>query len=512
MGKNRRQTRKKRTKQSRCTSFVGPSVGPFLQQLLTDSMRCTVGQVISIDMLPDDVVLAIFDFVVARKLMKKEIEPWQTLVHVCQRWRSVVFGSPRRLNLRLVCTAKTPAGDTLDVWPTLPLIIQNRDGLTVGVNNIIAALERRDPVVKIELTHVNSSSLEKVLAAMHVPFPELTDLRLWSDDETVPALPDSFLGRSAPRLEYLLLYGIPFPGLPKLLLSATNLVKLILNIPHSGYISPEVVVTALSTLPSLKSLRLQFQSPLSYPDLASRRPPPKTRTVLPILSHFSFKGVYEYLDDLVARIDAPRLDELSITFFHDTVFDTPQFIQFIGRTPMLKALETAIITFEDNAAVIYFQTSAYKSLEVKISCRKLDWQVSSLEQVCTSCLPPLSTLEKLSIHLTPSSHSHGQDNIENTLWVELLHPFTAVKGLFLSEEFVPHIAPALKELVGGRATAVLPTLQNISLMAPPSGPVDEGIQQFVAMRQATGHPIEVSYGDDEEVEDSDSYELYEVDE
>jgi hypothetical protein len=465
-------------------------------------------------MLPDDVLLSIFDFCAITSELppsKKRMEAWQSLVHTCQRWRSVVFGSPRRLKLRLVCTNKTPVRDVLDVWPPLPLVI---DGTTSeGVDNIITALERRDRVDAIHLLDVNGSPSEKVLAAMQEPFPELRHLLLLSFNETGPVLPDSFLGRSAPRLVYLLLFGIPFPGLPNLLLSATHLVYLLLlNIPSSGYISPETMVTALSTLPSLKSLRLQFQSPLSYPDLASRRPPPKTRTVLPILSHFSFKGVYEYLDDLVARIDAPRLDELSITFFHDTVFDTPQFIQFIGRTPMLKALETAIITFEDNAAVIYFQTSAYKSLEVKISCRKLDWQVSSLEQVCTSCLPPLSTLEKLSIHLTPSSHSHGQDNIENTLWVELLHPFTAVKGLFLSEEFVPHIAPALKELVGGRATAVLPTLQNISLMAPPSGPVDEGIQQFVAMRQATGHPIEVSYGDDEEVEDSDSYELYEVDE
>ena len=461
-------------------------------------------------MLSDDALLAIFDFVVARKLVKKEIEPWQTLVHVCQRWRSVVFGSPRRLNLQLVCTAKTPARDTLDVWPTLPLIIQNRDGLTEGVNNIVAALERRDPVVKIELTHVNSSSLEKVLAAMQVPFPELTDLRLWSDDETVPALPNSFLGGSAPRLVYLLLYGIPFPGLPNLLMSATHLVKLILTIPHSGSISPEVIVTALSTLTSLESLRLQFQSPLSHPDLESRRPPPKTRTLLPILSHFSFKGVYEYLDDLVARIVAPQLIEMSITFFNDIIFDTPHFIQFISRTPTLKTLKSAYVTFEDGAAKIYFQTPEYNSLEVKILCKQLDWQASSLAQVCDSCLPPLSTLEKLSIHLTPPSNSNRQDNIGNTLWIEILHPFTAVKSLVLSEEFVPHIVPALKELVGGRTTAVLPALQNISLEAQPSGPVQEGIQQFVAMRQVTGHPIEVSYGDDTE-EYSDYYEMDEVD-
>jgi F-box-like len=45
-------------------------------------------------MLPDDVLLEIFDFYVNKdkdKYYKNEIEAWQTLVHVCRRWRSVVF-------------------------------------------------------------------------------------------------------------------------------------------------------------------------------------------------------------------------------------------------------------------------------------------------------------------------------------------------------------------------------------------------------------------------------------
>jgi hypothetical protein len=130
---------------------------------------------------------------------------------------------------------------------------------------------------------------------------------------------------------------------------------------------------------------------------------------------------------------------------------------------------------------------------VKISCRELDWQLSSLEQVCTLSLPPLSTLEGLSIYEGSFSRSHWQDNIENVLWLELLHPFRAVKNLYLSEEFARRIGPALQELVGSRATEVLPTLQNIFLEGlEPSGPVQEGIQQFVATRQVTGDPIAVS--------------------
>jgi hypothetical protein len=64
-------------------------------------------------MLPDDVILAIFDFCVDEdRRTKEQIEGWQTLVHVCRKWRSAIFESPRRLNLRLVCTSVTPARDT----------------------------------------------------------------------------------------------------------------------------------------------------------------------------------------------------------------------------------------------------------------------------------------------------------------------------------------------------------------------------------------------------------------
>ena len=55
---------------------------------------------------------------------RMEVEGWQLLVHVCRRWRNVVFGSPRRLNLQLRCTHETPVKDKLDVWPSLPLIIK----------------------------------------------------------------------------------------------------------------------------------------------------------------------------------------------------------------------------------------------------------------------------------------------------------------------------------------------------------------------------------------------------
>jgi hypothetical protein len=469
--------------------------------------------VISIDWLPDDVLLTIFDHFCALEYhkqyhseKKKEIEAWLPLVHVSRRWRTVVFGSPRRLNLRIFCKPATPVRFMLNVWPALPLIICDMP-LKYGspynpiwdntlLPNIIALIKHSDRVCQIDLHGVPNPHMEEVLAAMQAPFPELTYLMLWSNEETEPVLSDSFLGGSAPHLQSLRLYRIPFPALPKLLLSATHLANLSLqNIPHSGYISPELMVTALSALTSLRSLLLEFQSPRSCPDRESRRPPLLTHSVFPVLTFIKFKGVSEYLDDLVASIDVPQLNSLNITFFNQIVFDTPQIARFIYRTPALKSLDKAHVEFGGRAAEAYLSSraSVHGKLNVKIMCGDLDWQVSSMEQVCASCLPFISTIEVLYIHKDPyESLEDWPGNIENRLWLELLHPFTAVKILDISRDFVPRILPALQELVGERTTEVLPALQNIVLEGLEPGPVQEGIRQFVAARQATGHSITVN--------------------
>jgi hypothetical protein len=386
--------------------------------------------------------------------------------------------------------------NALDIWPSLPLTIEYEGGSTGSVDNIIAGLERTDRVREAYLLSFRSSDSGILMTAMQQPFPELR--RLWVDNSgTELFVPDSVLGGSAPRLESLTLTNVLFPGLLKLLLSTTHLVELqLINIPHSGYISPDTMVTALSMLTSLSYLTLIFGSPRSCPDRASRRPPPSIRSVLSDLSYFHFSGVSEYLEDLVTCIDAPQLSNLRITFFNDIVFDTPQLIQFIGRTPLSRELEKAKLTFWDRGAGVNFsRTSDYGfgGFRVEISCRGSDWQVSSLEQVCTSCLLPFSKLEDLYIHKNPYQDLDWKDNIEIVLWLELLHPFTAVKNLYLSEEFARRIAPALQELVGDRTREVLPALRDIFLEGlESSGPVQEGIRQLVAARQVTSYPIAVS--------------------
>jgi hypothetical protein len=480
--------------------------------------------------LPDDVLLEIFDFCVVGypefprskdkrsiiigtgDISKHTVEWWQPLVHVCRRWRGLIFGSRCRLNLRLYYTLRSVTRKTLDVWPALPLLIMNdnisgNDDKPLVMDDLTCALEHSNRIcqINLDLYSLTTSQFEKVWTAMQVPFPELTALTLDSSrspSETAPVIPvpDSFLGGSAPRLRLLTLLGIPFPGLQRLLLSATHLVQLHLSgVPHSGYISPEEMVTCLSVLTSLERLFLLFESPQSSPDQESGRysPPLPTRSVLPALTVFSFKGVNEYLEDLLARIDAPRLHRLWIVFFNDIFFDTQELIHFIGRTRAFKPPNEVHVAFSSSARFqLQSQASNLLMVKVDVSCRKPNWQLSALAQICTSFSPHLSAAESLYINLYSSPKLDWKDGIENTEWLEILFPFTAVKNLYLSKEFGPRIAPALQELTEGGMTAVLPTLQNLFLEGfQPSESVEEGIGRFISGRQLTDHPITISSWD-----------------
>ena len=178
-----------------------------------------------------------------------------------------MFGSPCRLNLRLQYgTARKSSRKTLNIWPSLPILLWPDDNLPWNMDHIMAALKHNDRVCEINLWDISSSQLGKALAAMQEPFPALTSLVLRPIKKKVHVIPNSFLGGYAPRLRDLTLYDIAFPGLPKLLPSAIHLVRLdLFGIPRSGYISPQAMVTCLSTLTRLERLCLIFDSPQSRP-------------------------------------------------------------------------------------------------------------------------------------------------------------------------------------------------------------------------------------------------------
>ena len=440
-------------------------------------------------MLPNFALLELFDFYVNEVEWKQK---WHTLVHVCRKWRQLVFGSPRRLGLRLVCTDGIPVGETLDVWPPLPIVIRHDYYPTLGVDSVLAALGHNDRVCEIKLGPIPSLQWEEVLDTMQKPFPVLTHLELGIENDVVKPV-DSLFGGCAPRLQTLSLDRIPFIGLPKLLSSTADLVHLNLwRIPRSGYISPDVMASGLSGLTRLESFFIIFESPQSHSDWEDRRPPPQTRTLLPVLTELYFNGVSEYLEDLVAQIDTPQLDKLSITFFHQLIFNTPQLIEFISRTPKFKIRHEARVFFNDHHVRITLPQTLDGSLELAISCSQPDWQLSSLAQVCSSSFPKalIPAVEHLYICDGRYLQQPWEGDIENCQWLELLHLFAGVNGLYLSKGCAPRIVPALQELVGERVAEVLPALQYLYLEElQSSGPVQEAIWDFFYARLFSNHPI-----------------------
>jgi len=450
---------------------------------------------VTIRSLPDEVLLEIFTFYVKRAYP----EEWITLVHVCRLWRCIVFASSLRLDLQLWVRGKGHVREMLDSWPALPIVILPRNGQRIWevTENVIAALEHRDRVCAITLYNfrVPSWKLERFLEMMQYPFPALTYLELWGlfdKGEDAAVIPDSFLGGSAPLLQSLRLSHTAFPALPNLLLSANHLVDLNLYcIAHAGYISPEVMVASLSSMTKLRSLSLGFGSPRSRPSRASRRPPPRIRTPLPTLTHFSFRGVSEYVEDFVAWIDAPLLHNVHISFFNQLIFDIPQLSRIINRVERFNRLNARLSFFGYDASMELFSPGTNDLLVWKFLCKQADWQLSSLAQICGMSLYPISTLENLRVTIKPGSpQDFGQFDIEHSQWEELLYPFTNVKNLYLAQEVGLHIVTALQGLVGESVTLVLPALQSLSIEGlQPSGPTREAAESFVAARQRFGRPI-----------------------
>ena len=466
---------------------------------------------VTIDALPDNALLETFYFYLGEDDADKikhdhNYDGWHTLVHVCHRWRCIVFASPRRLDLKLYCTRQRPLNSKiLEIWPALPIVVVAENLKSKeDVSNIIAALRQHSRVCKIHYYQEQfQDSLLEEFAAIDEPFSTLTSLKLFPFGQNVPVLSDSFLGGSAPFLRSLILGGVPYPSIGKLLSSTTNLVRLSLwRIPHSGYISPETIVPHLSTLSKLETLFLGFQHPRSLAHRASRHHPPLARVVLSNLTSLGFRGDIEYLEDIVSQVETPILNQSHFWFFNQIAFNASLFGHFIHRTETFMTIHTACVEFLSGAVVITLsgrggmENNDREALRLEITCKPLDWQLSAVAQVLNSLLSSLPTLESLEIAV---SRKDWQDEIEIIQWREFLHPFTSVTKIILIGEYsVQLVGPTLQELAGGRTTTVLPALQTLFLRAYRwllPEPVKKSIEQFVAIRQLYGRPVTTHYQD-----------------
>jgi hypothetical protein len=441
------------------------------------------------DILPDDALLEVFRCCRADDDAFLHSWTWKPLVHVCKRWRQIILASPRYLHLVLLCNRRTPVRESLDIWPRLPIVISFSPTDMSDQESVIFALQHRDHIVDVNFSGISRSWLQKISAFMQAPLPALTKLALSAKSSLI--LPETFLGGSAPRLRSCMLNGIAFPALPTLLTSTRQLVRLFLHdIPNTGYIPPEVMAPCLATLPNLEWFRLRFRSPLGSiapPDLSS--PLPLERTNLPVLAIFHFEGHSEYLEQVLARIDAPSLHHLTVFFSFGFFVSMSQLYRFINNIEGLKKCQQA--TVELSRWSVTLTDGTQNHLKLGSSWGRLGSRISSMAQLLDHLL---SRVELLVIH----THSvvQTQRDMEITQWLALLRPFAAVGRLIISSELVPIFAHVLRDLTGEKDIEVLPGLRDLTFAGQDRyTPVQEAvmIKPFLAARQLLGRPVALEY-------------------
>ena len=412
-----------------------------------------------------------------------------------------MFTFARHLNLRLLLKpSQRSVKAMLDIWPEFPIYIYAFDCSTKeGRDNTAAALGLNHRVSGIRFDSRSSLEWETFVSLMQHPFPALTHLWVQPSISINSPIPCSFLGGSAPSLQDLILADVPFPALPELLLSATSLVRLLYdNIPRSGYISPQALVTSLSSLTRLESLLLTFLLPQSVPDRAIQDLAPYTRTLLPALTYFRYRGDTKYMEDLVAQLDAPLLESLEITLFHERILEVSELAKFVRRADKLSLVDRAKVTFRPDCISLTLSQELLvgrvdpKTLMLNPTCSKPELRLSYLARFCASCLPTFSPFHCFYI-LAP--HHDTWKNVKDDpdpQWQELLRLFNTVKDLRLSYYIAPHIAKVLRRLPVERVAEVLPALENLFISGiERSGPMREAILVFSDARELSGHPVSI---------------------
>ena len=441
---------------------------------------------VTIENLTDEILLKVFSY-----YLDASPRLWPTrLLHICRKWRAIVFASQQDLHFRLFCTYGTTVLKSLDCCPALPIIVQYGGSLGLDPpapedeDNIMAALKQSDRVHSISLTV--TSSLQEHLSVIKTPFSELEDLVLLSRDSRRLTLPSAFGWGT--RLRRLHLTGIAFSALPLLLYSSRSLLDLQLHeVPNPWLSSPEVLTDALCGMAQLRSLSLRF---LPTIDHIAVSPPSRERVVFPALTRLDFRGTTKYLEDLVARIDTPRLGDIEITFFNEFSSEFSKLSEFIDRIELHKSHSRADILCSEGATSISLtQPGGPTRLKFQIFCEPLASQLSSLSRVCVNSSALLFDVEDLRISAT------GQSSVEDSgRWLEPIGSFPGLKCLHVSGNISIDIMRDL-QLPDKQRQNVIPALQKLYIPQPGPrlAPLREMVVSFMISRRLSGHPIEVKY-------------------
>ncbi|KAN0103838.1 hypothetical protein V8E52_011520 [Russula decolorans] len=492
---------------------------------------------ISIDTLPDDVLLEVFDHY--RKLCANHwarLQGWYKLAHTCPRWRQLVFASSLRLNLQLRCTFGTPVADMINHSPPFPLILDYGPHLLktwtpADEDGLLFALQHLSRAHEIMLS-APQSTLAEIINAMLDTAPMLRRLILHTES-TEFVLPKSFLDGDAPQLRHLELHGVSLATLHPLLPSATSLVSLILErVPSPVYFSPESLIAHIRTMPYLRTLSVGFLSAVP-----SRFLPPgqrsQARIELPALKQLVYRGFSAYLESLLARIRTPVIQDIDITLFNQLTLRVPRICTFISDLEPFRPTTARIDFAQTSAHILLFvpsmalQASESQSqtpdISLSVSCTRFDFQLSAMAQICSGLSGTgtfsgaglahanlVLSVEELMLGFHQSELSEewrgSEDVVDVSLWRALLTPFRQARTLHVHVALAADLQHALRppqlqqdglapigEALGLEQELLFPELRTIVLLHGNEERVlagaSEALRSFVDERNRAGHLV-----------------------
>ncbi|KAH9025130.1 hypothetical protein EDB84DRAFT_1505415, partial [Lactarius hengduanensis] len=263
------------------------------------------------------------------------------------------------------------------------------------------------------------------------------------------------------------------------------------------------MVSSLAVLTKLRTLSIyrhpsEDSEPSPIPsDEQRRRPDPPMLAVLPALTQFVFGRDFEYLEDLVAQIDAPRVEDVSIEYSMKEV-QTHQLSQFVGRSNLKRAeFRRAQVTFYLDSVYIKFDLPQGECLHAKFLIKTIldDAPIVSPVLYVVHVLGQLVAMTSSVGHLRVSSREStiprqvGQDLLKSEL-LPLLRLFIAVEVLEVSGGLAGCIASALEDTA---EETLLPALQLLWLEDNNCNKPE----RFLSSRQHSGCPVTIANTQDE---------------
>ncbi len=292
------------------------------------------------------------------------------------------------------------------------------------------------------------------------------------------------------------------------------------HIPLSSYISPQAMVQSLAGLTKLETLGISFfilshEVNDFHQKMEKHLREASNHAVLPALTVFRFDGISRYLEDLVAQIDAPRLDVLAIDY-DDQGVQTRQLSQFIDRTVNFKSAQfrRAELTCDSSETKVelYHVPGEGDTTCLSLSISDFRSRYSSLSHMANllgRLVAFLSNVDYVFVTglLSVERPPEGLD------WLSLLRQFSAVEVLRVRKWFAGYVASALEATSEEMVPALLPALQEIWLDAEGGLSAEEdtednqhedkpvpvvSIERFVSLRQLSGRPVTIVKSHDDE--------------